>query len=43
MMCLAISLPPSLVIVPKDKNYSNEQIEALTEFQEKYFNHIIIR
>ena len=32
-----------LIIVPKDKNYSNEQIEALTEFQEKYFNHIIIR
>lgn len=32
-----------LVIVPSDKNYTNNQIEALTEFQEKYFTHIIIR
>lgn len=26
-----------LIIVPRDKDYSNEQIEALTEFQERYF------
>ena len=32
-----------LVIVPEDKDYTNEQIEALTEFQEQYFEHIIIR
>ncbi len=31
------------VIVPKGINYSNEEIEVLTDFQEKYFNHIIIR
>ena len=32
-----------LVVVPNDKNYSDDQIDALTEFQEQYFNHIIIR
>lgn len=32
-----------LIIVPKEKNYSNEQIEALTEFQEQYFTHEIWR
>lgn len=32
-----------LIIVPKEKNYSNEAIEALVEFQEKYFKHDIIR
>lgn len=32
-----------LIIVPKGKNYSNDAIEALTEFQEQYFEHIIIR
>ena len=32
-----------LIIVPKDKNYSYEQIEALTEFQERYFESEIIR
>lgn len=32
-----------LVVVPKDKNYTNDQIDALTEFQEQYFEHIIIR
>ena len=32
-----------LVIVPTNKNYSNEQIEALVEFQEHFFKHIIIR
>ncbi len=32
-----------LVIVPKEKNYTNDQIDALTEFQEQYFKHIIIR
>lgn len=32
-----------LIIVPEDKNYSNEQIEVLTEFQERYFENIIIR
>ena len=32
-----------LVIVPKTKNYSNDAIDALTEFQEQYFEHIIVR
>ena len=32
-----------LIIVPKEKDYSNEAIEALVEFQEKYFKHDIIR
>lgn len=32
-----------LIIVPEDKNYTDDQIEALTEFQEAYFEHIIIR
>ena len=32
-----------LVIVPMDKDYSNDAIEALTEFQEQYFEHIILR
>lgn len=32
-----------LIIVPTDKEYSDEAIEALVEFQEKYFEHILIR
>ncbi len=32
-----------LVIAPIGKHYSNDAIEALTEFQEQYFKHIIIR
>ena len=32
-----------LVVVPNGKNYSNEAIDALTEFQEQHFEHIIIR
>ena len=32
-----------LVIVPQGKNYSNDAIEALIEFQEQYFEHEIIR
>ena len=32
-----------LVIVPNDKYYSDEAIEALTEFQEQYFEHEIWR
>ena len=32
-----------LIIVPEDKNFSNKEIEALTEFQERFFEHIIIR
>ena len=32
-----------LVVVPIGKNYSNDAIDALTEFQEQYFEHIIIR
>lgn len=32
-----------LIVVPNDKNFSNEKIEALTEFQERFFEHEIIR
>ena len=32
-----------LVIVPDNKKYSDDAINALTEFQEQYFKHIIIR
>lgn len=32
-----------LVVSPEDKNYTDEQIEALTEFQEQWFKHIIVR
>ena len=32
-----------LVVCPDDKNYSDEQIDALTEFQEQWFKHIILR
>ena len=32
-----------LIVVPEGKNYTDEQIDCLTEFQEKFFEHIIIR
>lgn len=32
-----------LIIVPNNKNYSDDAINALVEFQEQYFEHIIIR
>lgn len=32
-----------LVVTKTDKNYSDEQIRALVEFQERYFESIIIR
>ena len=32
-----------LVVVPEDKNYTDEQIIALTEFQEQYFESVILR
>lgn len=32
-----------LIIVPVGKNYSDDAINALTEFQEQYFEHTIIR
>lgn len=32
-----------LIIVPEDKNYSNDAIEALVEFQERYFEHELVR
>ena len=30
-------------LIVSNKEYTDEQIEALTEFQEQYFEHIIIR
>lgn len=32
-----------LIVVPEGKNYTDEQINCLTEYQEKFFKHIIIR
>ena len=32
-----------LIIVPEEKDYSDDAIRALTEFQEKFFESIIIR
>lgn len=32
-----------LVIVPEDKEYTDAAIDALVEFQERFFEHIIIR
>ena len=32
-----------LVVIPYDKTYSDEAIEALVEFQERYFEHVLIR
>jgi len=32
-----------LIVVPIDKNYSDEAIEALVEFQEEHFKHVLIR
>ena len=32
-----------LVVMAEGRNYTDEQIRALTEFQEKYFESIIIR
>jgi len=32
-----------LVVAPKEKNYSDEQIMALTEFQERFFESEMIR
>lgn len=32
-----------LVVVPKGLNYSDEQIKALTEFQERFFKSEIVR
>ena len=31
-----------LIVVPKNKNYTIEQIDALLEFQERFFQHKII-
>ena len=32
-----------LVVVPEQMEYSNEAIDALVDFQERFFEHIIIR
>jgi inorganic pyrophosphatase len=32
-----------LIVCPEGKTYSDEQIDALTEFQERFFEHVIIR
>ncbi len=32
-----------LILVPKDKDYNIDAIEALVEFQERFFEHIIFK
>ena len=32
-----------LIVVPEGKSYTNEQIDSLIEFQERFFKHRIIR
>lgn len=32
-----------LIIVPSDRDFSNEEIDVLVEFQERFFEHKIIR
>lgn len=32
-----------LIVVPKDKHYNDDEINALIEFQERFFEHEIIR
>lgn len=32
-----------LIVVPEGKNYTDAQIDALTEYQEKFFEHTILR
>lgn len=32
-----------LIVVPKDKSYNDEQILAITEFQERFFKPTIVR
>ena len=32
-----------LIVVPENVNYTDDAIEALTEFQERFFEHVIIR
>lgn len=32
-----------LIIAPKDKNYSDDDIEALVEFQERFFEYRLVR
>jgi inorganic pyrophosphatase len=32
-----------LVLVPDGKQYTDEQVQALTEFQERYFKTVVIR
>ena len=32
-----------LVVTPKGKNFTDQEIEEAVEFQEKYFKHVLIR
>ena len=46
--CIAVihrtnDIDDKLVIVPENKEYSDDAIEALVEFQERFFEHIIVR
>jgi inorganic pyrophosphatase len=46
--CIAIihrinDVDDKLIVVPQGKNYSDEQILALTEFQEQFFVSVVLR
>lgn len=44
--CIAIihrTNDDKLIVVPEQSEYSNDAIDALVEFQERFFEHIIIR
>lgn len=32
-----------LIVVPEDRNFTDDEIDVLTEFQERFFKHVIIR
>lgn len=32
-----------LILVPEGRNYTDDQIRALTEFQERFFESVIVR
>ena len=41
VICRFDDIENKLIVVPKDKNYTIEQMEALLEFQERFFKHRI--
>ena len=42
VICRFNDIKNKLIVAPKDRNYTIEQMEALLEFQERFFKHKII-